>query len=220
MLTEHLHEALSQVRQLQESVLDKQRFGGYSGPARAFSGAIALFASVFMTTQYYPQTAKAQILGWGLVFIIALILNASALIYWFMNDSRVNRKIWRLKPILDSVPPLIVGGALTAAMILRGNYTYLFGVWMCMFGLTNLASRAVLPRMIGLVGVFYVICGMAWLLSPTSSLTNPLPMGIVFFAGEWAGGLILYFDERRYLSFARYQTVEDKPNPEKESHEK
>jgi len=219
MLTEHLHEALSQVKQLQESVLDKQRFGGYSGPARALSGAIALFAAVFMTTRYYPQSVKAQILGWGGVFIIALLLNASALIYWFLNDSRVNRKIWRLKPIMDSVPPLIVGGALTASMILHGSHSYLFGIWMCMFGLTNLASRSVLPRMIGLVGVFYVICGVAWLFSPTTSIMNPLPMGLVFFAGEWAGGLILYLDERRYLSFARYQTAEDQPGPEKENHE-
>ncbi|NCC51253.1 MAG: hypothetical protein EOM20_08565 [Spartobacteria bacterium] len=209
MLTEHVHEALSQVRQLQELVLDKQRFGGYSGPARALSGTIALLVSVFMTTSYYPQNSKAQILGWGGVFIIALFLNGWALIYWFLNDKHVNRKIWRLKPIMDSIPPLIVGGALTASMISHGFYSGLFGVWMCMFGLTNLASRSVLPRMIGLVGVFYIACGIAWLISPTATLSNPLPMGIVFFAGEWAGGLILYLDERRYLSFTRSQTAED-----------
>jgi hypothetical protein len=57
---------------------------------------------------------------------------------------------------------------------------------------------------------------VAWLLTPHASLANPWPMGIVFFAGEWAGGLILYFDERRYLSFVRYSyTQEEISNSEK-----
>lgn len=209
MLTDHLREALSQVRELQTAVIEKQRFGGYSGPARAISGSIALAASAFMSFSAFPQTIKAHILAWAFVFVVALILNAAALLYWFLNDPRVKRDVWRLKPILDSAPPFVVGGALTATLIFRGDYDLLFGVWMCMFGLTNLASRHFLPRLISLVGVFYVLCGIGWLLTPHVSFINPWPMGVVFFAGEWAGGLILYFDERRYLSFVRYQDVEE-----------
>ncbi len=205
MVTEQVREALAQVKQLREAVLERQRFGGYSGPARAISGTIALLAAAVMSRPFYPATTKAHILGWGAVFIVASLLNAGALLYWFLHDPHVKRNVWRLKPILDSLPSLVVGGALTACMILYGFSQYLFGVWMCMFGLTNLATRHVLPRLIGVVGVFYVLCGIAWLLTPHASFVKPWPMGLVFFAGEWAGGLLLYFDERRYLSFVRYQ---------------
>ncbi len=94
--------------------------------------------------------------------------------------------------------PLAVGGVLTVAFALHGLHRYLFGMWMCMFGLMNFASRHVLPRSICLVGLFYVVCGSVWLFAPGLSFLNPWPMGIVFFAGEWVGGLILYIDDRRY----------------------
>jgi len=157
MLTGHLRDALAQVRQLQQAVLTRQRFGGYSGPARAASGTAALLAAAIMASDRYPQTHRAFFMGWGAVFVFALILNGGALLYWFLNDPRVQRDIYRLRPIGDGVPPLVVGGALTLMLVFHGVTQYLFGVWMCMFGLTNLASRYVLPRDISFVGVFYVI---------------------------------------------------------------
>ncbi len=192
---------------MQQSVLTRQRFGGYSGPARAVSGTAALMAAAIMTSPYYPQTPQAHFVGWGAVFVFALTLNGGALLYWFLNDSRVKRDIHRLVPILDGIPPLIVGGALTVMLALNGVSQCLFGAWMCMFGLTNLASRYVLPRHISYVGVFYVLCGVAWLLMPETTFLNAWPMGLVFFVGEWAGGLVLYFDERRYLALIRCQDV-------------
>jgi hypothetical protein len=82
-------------------------------------------------------------------------------------------------------------------LVLRGNLDLLFGIWMLMFGLTNLVSRHVLPRAINLVGLFYIAAGSAWMLTPGLSFMTPWTMGIVFFAGEWAGGLILYADGKR-----------------------
>ena len=216
MLTGHLRDALAQVRQLQQAVLTRQRFGGYSGPARAASGTAALLAAAVMASDRYPHTHRAFFMGWGAVFVFALILNGGALLYWFLNDPRVKRDIYRLRPIGDGIPSLVVGGALTLMLAFHGLADYLFGVWMCMFGLTNLASRYVLPRYISLVGVFYVLCGVAWLLLPQATFMNPWPMGLVFFMGEWAGGLLLYFDERRYLALVRYQDVEEERKENKD----
>jgi hypothetical protein len=209
MLAEHLKEALAQVRQLQMAVVERQRFRGYSGWARIFSGSLALVAAAVMSMPPYPETTRAHVLGWGGVFVVSLLLNSGALLYWFINDPRVERDVFRLRPIIDALIPLVVGGALTFTMIVHGFHQYLFGVWMCMFGLSNLASRYVLPPTIALVGLFYVFCGVAWLLSPFATFLNPWPMGTVFFAGEWAGGLILHFDERRYLSIVRSMDVEE-----------
>lgn len=210
MLAQHLKDALAQVRQLQQAILERQRFRGYSGPARMASGVMALAAAVVMGSPWYPATTRAHVWGWGAVFVVAFMMNAVALLYWFLYNPSVHHDPRKLLPVLDSVPPILVGGALTFTLLLHGWHDYLFGVWMCMFGLANLASRYVLPRAIVLVGLFYTACGIGWLVTPRVSFLNPLPMGFVFFAGELAGGLILYLDQRRYLSFVRY-TAESVP---------
>jgi hypothetical protein len=45
---------------------------------------------------------------------------------------------------------------------------------------------------------------------------NPWPMGIVFFIGETAGGMILYLDRRRYSSFDRYMKQKQRDEAVKE----
>ena len=78
-----------------------------------------------------------------------------------------------------------------------------------MFGLSNLASRYVLPKNIVGVGVFYMACGLVWMLLLNSAFVDPWPMGIVFFIGEWAGGYVLYSDQHRYLALRRYQDFDE-----------
>lgn len=197
MISQQVHDALQQIRQLQQVVVERIRFHGFSGPTRAISGTLALATAIGMSSPFYPQTARAHLVGWGGVLLAALMLNGGALVHWYLNDPMVQRNPRRLRPVLDVVPPLFVGGVLTVALVLRGNLDLLFGVWMLMFGLTNLVSRHVLPRAINLVGLFYIAAGSAWMLTPGLSFMTPWTMGIVFFAGEWAGGLILYADGKR-----------------------
>ncbi len=197
MVSHHIIEALAQVRQLQQTLLQRFQFQGYSGPTRAISGSIALVMAIFMSTPYYPQTTRAHLYGWGGVLLAALVLNGGALLHWFFHDQAVQRNPRRLRPVMDIIPPLFIGAVMTAALILRQRPELLFGVWMLMFGQANLASRHVLPRPINFVGLFYIVAGTAWLLTPGMSFMHPWPMGIVFFAGEWAGGLILYIDDKR-----------------------
>ncbi|MCF7839045.1 MAG: hypothetical protein K9N49_10495 [Candidatus Marinimicrobia bacterium] len=203
MLAGQVREALDLVRELQGTVLDGQAFRGYSGWTRAASGVGALGAAAVMSRGFYPATNWAHVIGWGALFVAALFLNAGALLYWFWFDPRVRRDVRRLRPILDSVAPLAVGGALTYGLLQHRLFDPLFGVWMCMFGLTNWASRLVLPRPIAWVGIFYILCGAVWLALPGAAFLNPWPMGLIFFAGELAGGLILHFDQTRYLSWIR-----------------
>ncbi len=214
-MSNHVQEALDQVRQVQHAILEQIRFHGFSGPTRAASGSLALFAAILMSTRYYPQTARAHLLGWGVVLAVALLLNGGALLYWFFTNEPVRKNPRRLRPVLDVIPPLFVGGVLTAALILRHQLDLLFGIWMLMFGLTNLSSRHVLPRPINFVGLFYIFAGTAWLLTPGMTFLSPWSMGIVFFAGEWAGGLVLYADDKRLEHAApRFFASEEKSDDE------
>ena len=100
-----------------------------------------------------------------------------------------------LKPALDALPALAVGAALTAGLILAGQYDLLCGAWMCLYGLAQVAYRQTLPGGIYLVGLCYILCGAAYLLFPAGTFMNPWPMGLMFFLGELAGGLILIHQE-------------------------
>ncbi|WFB35764.1 hypothetical protein P3T73_16555 [Kiritimatiellota bacterium B12222] len=204
-----LHDALHTVRTLRRSLLQKERFKGWSGPTRIFSGTLALVAALISEQGWIPQTNRSYLILWALVFLSAVILNVGALTYWFLNDRMIQRDTTRLKPILDVVPPLAVGALFTLVLILQRNLDPLYGVWMCMFGLTNFASRYVLPTAIAFVGIFYIAAGALCLLMPEITFLHPLAMGLVFCAGEWAGGTILYVDDRRYAAFSRQFATPD-----------
>lgn len=192
MIAAHIHDALAQVQELKMRVLNAQRFTGYSGRGRAVGGTAALLAPFVMSAAWYPQTPAAHLCGWALVCCCALLANYSPLLHWFLFHPDVKRDPRKLMPTVHALPSLAVGGVLSAALVLRGQYDLLFGVWMCLFGLTNLSARQTLPTAMRPLGFFYMTCGTVCLLVPWISFTNPWPMALVFGVGEWIGGFIFY----------------------------
>ena len=201
MIVDHIQDAISQVRVLQNRILEKQRFKGYSGRARALSGTIALIIAALMALTNYPQTITAHLFGWGVVFVFGFILNYGALTHWFLFDQQVKRDIRKLRPTIDIFPAFFVGGIFTWSLIEVGQVQLLFGMWMCVYGVMSFATRNVLPKNYWIIGVFYIICGTVYLLLPSTSFLNPWPMGIVFFVGEWMAGIILHYEDNLNLSF-------------------
>jgi len=207
MIANHIHDALAQVRELRQRILERQRFRGYSGGARTLAGTFALVGAWIMARESYPRDPYPHLLGWGAIFFLAVLTNYGSLLYWFAKDAGLRGDVRMLRPTVEVFPPLIVGGLLTLAMLLEGHYEYLFGIWMTLFGLSNIASRHVLPRKMGLVGCFYITCGAFCLFSPMRSFLDPWPMGMVFFIGELAGGMLLSFDQHAVPIRSPVQTV-------------
>ena len=199
MTTNTIQIALTQIREIRQRVIDGHRFKGYSGRARITSGCLAFGAAIVLGSQYIPQTSRAHLLGWGFVAGISFLLNYGALTYWFLYDPEINRDFRKLKPAVDVLPPLFVAGILSLILIQNGLHSYLFGTWMCFYGLANLATRAVLPKPIGLIGVYYIVCGTICLTLPTSPVVSPWHLGLIFFVGEVIGGIILQLDRTRQV---------------------
>lgn len=191
MVAHHVHDALNQVRRLQELVLDKKMFKGYSGGARVLSGLVALVTAGILSAAPVPRTTTAHLAGWGMALTLALLLNYGALAKWFLFNPEVRRDPRMLKPAIDALPALAVGAVLSAALAMAGQYQFLVGVWMSLYGLAQTAYRKSLPPGIYGVGLVYILCGLICLLMPGLSFLNPWPMGLIFFAGELAGGVIL-----------------------------
>jgi len=197
VIVNHIHDALAQVRRMQELVLEKRRFQGYSGKARILSGTAALMGTIAMGSRLMPIDPLAHLIGWGVVLAVGVMLNYFALAYWFLFDPQVRRNPAMLKPAIDALPALGSGAAFTVALIVAEQFNLLFGMWMSLYGLAQVAYRRSLPQGVYIVGLCYLVCGAWCLLAPGITFTNPWPMGVVFFAGEWAGGIILYCGNHR-----------------------
>lgn len=192
-----IHEALAQVRDLRRAIVDKQRFKGYSGRARIISGTLALLTAGLIAR--LPPSKYTVLYGWLGVLVLGLLLNYGALLYWFLADKNDGRNLAKLKPVGEAIPALFVGGVLTLALLRARVFWPLYGIWMTLYGLANLSARHILPHRIFYVGLFYIGCGAAYLMSPAPSFLNPWPMGIVFFSGEWVAGLVMHFDEKELI---------------------
>ena len=190
MIANHIHDALEQVRRLQELILDKRAFTGYSGTARMLGGTAAFLGCAIMSL--FRNSPAVQLSGWALILIITLLLNYGALLLWFCQRPPIGRTWTAIRPAFDAIPPLAVGAVLTLALVLNEQLDLLFGSWMCLYGLAHTAYRPNLPRSNWLLGCYYILCGTFFLTWPGTSFMNPLPAGIVFLVGEWIGGGIFY----------------------------
>ena len=194
-MREPIDEALRQVRAIQNRMLAKQRFKGYSGRARALGGCFALMAAFMVGFSSDPANSIQVLYAWAAVFIFAASINFGALVYWFATDPEVEKDWRRLRPLVAILPSLVVGFVLTLTLVERGAFDLLYGVWILIYGLANFASRAVLPKQICWAGWYYILAGSFFILFQPASFTQPITAGIVFFVGEWLAGLILHYDE-------------------------
>jgi len=187
-----VREAVERLERLQEMVLEKQTFRGFSGRARAAGGLLALLAAAAMASGLAPRTVPAHLAAWGAVLVAALALNFGALAHAFLRDPSYRRTPARMRPALDVVPPLAVGGGLTLALVGAGQHDLLFGAWMGCYGLAHLAARRALPPANCAVGLFYLASAALQLLPSARGFLNPWPMALAFVPGELAGGWILH----------------------------
>jgi hypothetical protein len=197
MSPHQVNDALIQVKRLQSVFLAKQRFGGYSGPARMVSGCAALVVAWLLDHDFVYTDPKSYLKAWLCLLLFSLVLNYASLLRWFLFDPKVKRDFARLSPALEAVSPLAVGAVLTLVLVSHEFYFLLYGMWMCLFGAANIASRHVMPRFTGVIGFGYIVAGAICMLHSEMSFFNPWPMGIVFFVGEWLAGLLLYVDHKR-----------------------
>ena len=200
MIANHIHDALAQVGKLQTFILERNQFKGYSGKARILSGTIAVGGALVMSSAGYATTDRAHLIGWSVGLLLGILVNYASMIYWFLFDPAVRRNPLMLKPALDALPPLAVGGVIAVSLVFRGQYDMIFGSCMCLYGLAQVAYRRSLPQGIYMLGFYYLACGAFFLMNETIRFTDPWPMAVAFAAGEAASGLVLIADHRNSIA--------------------
>jgi len=194
----HVDKALEQIQQMQARVIENRKFHGWSGRTRIVSGVVALLVGVLLYRGVLAVDEYIHLACWAGLLVFSLLLNTSAMGLWFWRDPKVDRDIRKLRPLLDPLAPLGVGGLLSIALIIAGQWSLVVGVWAMHYGLANYALRKVLPKPVVYVALYYLSVGAACLIVRPSFLT-PLVMGSIFFVGEVAGGCILHINQNRKI---------------------
>lgn len=188
----NLHEALDRVADMRARILESQKFRGYSGRARALGGCLALIGALVIGLVPQGVEHVALPLVWGAIFIGAFGLNYGAVLVWWLRLSKEERARSPLGPALENLPVFVVGGALTAHLVVFGFPQSLTGMWAAVFSLTHFTAKYALPRGLRLVGWWYVGAGCALLFFPDVAWEYPVLPGLVFFLGETAGGWLIF----------------------------
>ena len=188
----NVQETIGMVAELRQRVLERQRFHGYSGLARAAGGTWALLLSGVARWAGWGEKEQALLTVWGVVFCGAVAMNYGALVWWRLTGRGKN-----LGPALEPLPMFWVGGVLTWALAQAGVPDLLPGMWLGLLGLTQFTAKYALPWRIRWVGWFYLTMSTIVLLGGDWAWRDPLVLGGMFFFGEWTGGFILHEETRK-----------------------
>lgn len=188
-----IRQAIREVRTLKQTILEKQRFRGYSGRARALGGFVALAAGLLLQLTPWGTAYHRIFAVWGLVFLIAASLNYGSLVYWLLRG-REPFLSQRVPQLIETFCIWFVTGTLTFVLWRQAQADLLYGLWMLLFGLAQVFNRTHLPKGIGGLGAYYMVCGALCLWFSPGLFALPLVMGTVFFFGEFCGGLIFHLE--------------------------
>ncbi|MEO6834393.1 MAG: hypothetical protein ABI231_00575, partial [Candidatus Tumulicola sp.] len=142
--------ALSDLAEVRDRLARLQRFEGYSGPAAAASGVVALAAGAaqlrLAPLPRDPAAFHAYLVIWITCLAVALILNYGTVAAWVLKNRGPGAQSQFRSAARSIAPSIVLGGALSVALIERSAYALLPGTWFALYALGLFASRGVIPE--------------------------------------------------------------------------
>lgn len=190
-----LERALADIAEVRERLGHVQRFRGYSAIAAAVSGAFAIGAGLLQLL----LVARVQTVHQGhLYFAVwfaccaaSILVNYGAIAHWYVNDATA-RDRWQTATVgLSMVPALVLGAALSCALLRANLYAFLPGVWYGCYGVGLFASRTMVPRAVVPIAAAFMLAGMGLLFVPPAVALQWWVPALGFGAGQLAIGFFI-----------------------------
>jgi hypothetical protein len=192
-----LQRALSDLEEVRDRLSRVQRFEGYSAPAAAASGIVALVAgAVQLRTVPLPHSIDdihTYLAIWMSCLALALALNYGAAAVWLLKQHTPGARGQFRSAARSIAPSVILGGALTLGSINHGAYQLLPGTWFAVYAIGLFASRGAIPKPVLGVAVAFAALGLVFLTTAFDALALSwwvLPLG--FGAGQIAIGYLIW----------------------------
>jgi hypothetical protein len=165
-----VRQALADLAEVRVRLATVQRFDGYSGTAAFISGLVAIAAGVaqaLLAPQPSTPAARQIYLAiWLGCLGCALAINYGAIVIWRSRNRGEQAGVQFRTVGMSILPAIAAGGVVTLALVLRGLFDLLPGMWCAMYALGLFASRAMVPRDVVLVAVAFGLVAAVLLLAP------------------------------------------------------
>jgi len=166
MTTREAEQTLSVIRTLMER---STRYTNLSGHAGVAAGVLALGGSALR-------------LWWNTPFLLTwlgvLVAAAGAIVFFTARMARMNGEpFWtrQTRTVVVALMPAFVAALVLTAVLEQAHQTVLLpGIWMLMWGVGALAMSFFTPRVLWVLGITFMACGMA------TFLLSPVPMRSVW----------------------------------------
>ncbi|MBV8153488.1 MAG: hypothetical protein JO029_04330 [Candidatus Eremiobacteraeota bacterium] len=201
-LSTEFERALSDLAEVRDRLARVQRFEGYSAPAAVASGIVALIAGV-LQARLIPLPAAVPALHlylqvWLGCLGAGLALNYGAVALWMLRNPRPGAHSQFRTAALSIAPSVLLGGAVTAALVSHGLFTLLPGVWFAFYAIGLFASRGAIPNAALSVTVGFAVLAVGFLATPLEAVALAwwvMPLGFGF--GQLAIGYLLSRERER-----------------------
>jgi len=155
--------ALADVRYIRQTMERAGVFTAVPGAGGIGMGVVGFAAAVVASRQ---NSFEAWLLTWLAAAAIAVCLG---LVTMLRKARRADLALARgpgLRFALSLVPPLLAGGALTAALYRTGQIQLLPGTWLVLYGAATITGGAFSVRVVPVMGACFMLLGVAALFAP------------------------------------------------------
>jgi hypothetical protein len=184
-----LDRALTDISAIREQIARGTEFRGYGPAALTATGLLALLVAAAQALWLKNPATHTGL------YILQWVLTAVACVVFLgVETVKRSRRVHgglaasMLHSAIEQFLPAIVAGGLLGVVLLRvapQNFWMLPGLWQLVFSLGVFASCRFLPRPMFIVGVWYLICGLACLvLAAPGEANSPWAMGVPFGVGQ------------------------------------
>jgi hypothetical protein len=155
--------AMDNLRFIRETMEAAGTFTAVSGWGQVVIGVTAILAA-FLARQF-PESAE-WVLVWAGEAILALFISV-----WFMYNKARSASLPLLtgsarKLLFSFTPVFVVGMVMTYALMRRGMFEVLPGVWMLLYGTAVVAAGAFSVRIVPVMGAAFIVVGALALFAP------------------------------------------------------
>lgn len=200
---QELERALLDIAEVRDRLAESQRFRGYSGIAAAASGCFAVVAgavqALLVPLVASEREGRLYFSIWLVCCAASLIVNYGAIAHWFASDESARHR-WQTRTVgLALLPALLLGAALSFALVAADLIRLLPGVWFGCYGVGLIASRAMIPRNAVPIAVAFLLLGAALLFAPAQLALAWWVPPIGFGAGQIAIGCMIFAEREKGL---------------------
>lgn len=165
---------MDNLRFIRETMEAAGTFTAVSGWGQVVIGITAIAAA--LVAARFPSSPE-WVLVWAAEAFLALFISV-----WFMYNKARSASLPLLtgsarKLLFSFTPVFVVGMVVTFALMQRGLYALLPGVWMLLYGTAVVAAGAFSVRSVPVMGAAFIVVGAAALFAPITWSTGLLILG-------------------------------------------